>query len=322
MFSSYTVIEQADADHTDLFIPVLEIEPKSPIAGQQVTITTVLTNIGSIDMSNVQISYGIDGVWVIEDVQVEAPAQKSVKLSFVTAMPVSPGQHQLKACPERQSLGDNGHHCQVLDFVAIDESTIVVTIISPTDGSVLRGEATIKVAALGHNAKKVELYAENELVGTKQGVPFDFTLDTTKYENGKVSVYAIAYDESGKARISSVKKYLIDNGGGTVVLRLIPGEMQEAKAGVGKSVVIESDVTNEQTFKIAATFIVLVKDRNGYTEFLSWEEGKIAAGETLSLSQSWIPEVRGNYSVEAFLWDTVESATPLSDVMLANIVVS
>jgi hypothetical protein len=98
--------------------------------------------------------------------------------------------------------------------------------------------------------------------------------------------------------------------------------MQEAKAGIGKSVVIESDVTNDQTFKIAATFIVLVKDPNGYTEFLSWEEGKISAGETLSLSQLWIPEARGNYNVEAFLWDTVESATPLADVMRANIVVS
>ena len=321
LLTSYVGVKQeALATHTDIFIPVLEIDPKNPVAGQQVKITVVLTNKGNSDRFNVQLSFNLDGVWIIDDIHVNAPAQKSVRASFTTAMPLSPGQHQLKACPERESLGDDGHQCQTLDFVAIAEPTTVVTILSPKEEEVLRGSATIKVAALGEDVSKVELYVQNELVDTKYKAPFDFTFDTTKYENGLYRIYAIAYYDSGIAKPSAVKKYFINNSE-SVLVRVTPGHAQEVQAKVGQSVVFESDITNNQTFKIPATFILLVKDSNGFTEFLSWKEDKISVNETLPMSQSWTPEARGKYTVEAFLWDTIENSVPLADVMKANIIV-
>ena len=321
LLSLYTSFGQAYAMHTDILIPVLQMEPESPIAGGQVILTTVLTNKGNVDISEVQLSFNLDGVWIIDDVHVDLPARRSVKISLSAVIPVPPGEHQLKACPQRNSLGDDGHHCQILDFVAIEQSTIVVAIISPKEEEVLSGNAIIRVVAFGQDPEKVELYLQHELVDTDNQPPFDFTLDTTRYEDGPYRIYVTAYYDSGGARVSSIKKYFIDNAG-SVLLTVMPGQLQEAEAKVGQSVLIESDVTNSQPFKIATTFIVLVKESNGFTEFLSWREDGIPVGETFPMSQSWIPESRGKYTVEVFLWDTIENSVPLSEVMKASIIVS
>jgi hypothetical protein len=322
LLSLYSNATQVFGTHADIFIPVLEMDPKSPIAGQIVTLTTVVTNKGNADLSGVKLSYNVDGVWIIDDVTVDLPARKSIRASFTALMPVNPGEHQLRACPDRESLGDEGDHCATLSFTAVDESALVVAILSPRDESVLRETTTIKVAAMGQNAEKVELYVQNQLLDTKTAAPFDFALDTTKYEDGQYRFYAIAYFDSGVSRVSSVKKYLIDNQGSSLLLTVKPGGFFESEAKVGQTVVLESDVTNEQQFKIAATFIVLVKDSNGFAEFLEWREEAIPAGETLPLSLSWIPEDNGKYAVEVFLWDTVENAVPLTDVMRATVLVN
>lgn len=321
LFLSYASTGQANATNADILIVSLEMEPKSPIAGQRVTVTTIITNKSDFDMPNAQISYSLDGVWVIDDMHVNVPSKKSVKTSFTMVMPVKPGQHQLKSCPERKALGDEGDQCQILDFTAIDESSIVVAILSPKEEEVLHGTATVKVAAFGGHATKVELYLQGKLVTTKNQEPFDFTLDTTKFDDGEYRMHVIAYYDSGIAKPSSVKKYFIDNSGG-VILTVKSGSIQEAQAKVGQNVIIESDITNQQSLKIAATFIVLVKNSDGYTDFLSWKEDKISANETLPLSQSWVPEAAGSYTIQVFLWDTIETSVPLTDVMRAKVVVS
>ncbi|MGH9921413.1 MAG: Ig-like domain-containing protein, partial [Nitrososphaerales archaeon] len=320
LFSSFLNL-QVFATHTNIFVPVLEMEPESPIAGHSVKVTTVLTNKGNMDMSSIKLSISIDGEWMNDDINVSVPAQKSARVSFTIVMSVTPGEHQLKACPDRESLGEDGHQCRTLDFIVLEESAVIVTILSPKEEETLRGNATIKVAALGEDVSKVELYILNKLVDTKYEAPFDFTFDTSKYEDGKYKLYAIAYYDSGISKPSSVKKYFITNSD-SVIVTAIPGATQEAQAKVRQNVVIESDITNGQPFKIAATFIVLIKDSDGFTEFLSWREERISSNETFPMSKSWIPETAGGYTVQVFLWDTIESAVPLTDVMKANIVVS
>ena len=319
ILSFYTFIGYAYATHVDIFIPVFQLDPKSPVAGQEAKITTVLTNKGSSDMSNVQISLNLDGVWIIDNLNVDVPSQRSVRLSFLALLPVPSGEHQLKACPQRELFGDSGHQCQTIDFVIIDDSDLIVAILSPKE-EVLRGNTTLSVAAMGQDVEKVELYVQNELVDTKHRVPFDFALDTTIYDDGQYRIYAIAYYDSGISKPSSVKKYFIDNSG-SLILTVFPGVFQEARGKVGQTLIIESDIENERPFKIAVTFIVLIKDSNGFTEFLSWDEYKIPIGEVLPMWGSWIPEVSGKYAIEIFLWDTIENSVPLSDVMKASIII-
>jgi len=56
---------------------------------------------------------------------------------------------------------------------------------------------------------------------------------------------------------------------------------------------------------------------------VKWLANKVhAVNETLPMSQSWIPRAKGMYTVEVFLWDTIENSVPLADVMKAEIVVS
>jgi len=320
LFPSFLNLQDVMATHTNIFVPVLEMEPESPIAGHVVKVTTVLTNKGNMDMSNIKLSISIDGEWMNDDINVTVPAQKSARVSFTIVMSVTSGEHQLKACPDRESLGDEGHQCQALDFVVLDESAVIVAILSPKDEETLHGNANIKVAALGEDVTKVELYLLNRLVDTKYEPPFDFTFDTTKYEDGKYKAYAIAYYDSGISKPSSVKEYFIINSD-SVIVTAKPGQIQEAQAKLGQNVVIESDITNGQPFKIAATFIVLIKDSSGFTEFLSWREERISSNETFPMSKSWIPDTAGEYAIRVFLWDTIESAVPLTDVMEANIII-
>lgn len=317
--------QEALASHTDIFIPSFQIEPKSPITGQGVTFIIVVTNNGNNDMTNATLSLALDGKWEIDNLHVNVPAKKSIRVSFTAGMPVSPGQHQLKVCPERKTLGDNGDQCNTVDFTAIDASTVAVVILAPKEEEVLKGNATIRVAALGKEAQKVELYVQDQLAYTKNQQPFDFTLDTTKYEDGRYKVYAIAYYDSGPSIPSAVKKYLIDNSESMIVTVKL-GQVGEGTARFGQKVVITSEITNNMlnstALKLAATFIVLVKDTNGYTVSLSWTEDRIGYGETVPMSQSWTPEANGVYAVDIFLWDTVENAVPLADVMKATVTVS
>jgi hypothetical protein len=321
LFSSFLNLQDVLATHTNIFVPVLEMDPESPIAGHTVKVTTVLTNKGNMDMSDIRLSVGIDGEWMNDDINVSVPAMKSARISFTIVMSVAAGEHQLKACPDRESLGDEGDQCQTLDFMVLDESAVVVAILSPKDEDTLHGNASIKVAALGEDVTKVELYILNKLVDTKYEAPFDFTFDTTKYEDGKYKAYAIAYYDSGISKPSSVKEYFIINSD-SVIITATPGQTQDAEAKLGQNVVIESDITNGQPFKIAATFIVLIRDSSGYTEFFSYREERISSNETFPMSKSWIPDTAGEYTVRVFLWDTIESAVPLTDVMKANIIIS
>ncbi|HLE35059.1 MAG TPA: hypothetical protein VI698_04135, partial [Nitrososphaerales archaeon] len=69
-FPSFLNLQDVMATHTNIFVPVLEMEPESPIAGHVVKMTTVLTNKGNMDMSNIKLSISIDGEWMNDDINV------------------------------------------------------------------------------------------------------------------------------------------------------------------------------------------------------------------------------------------------------------
>lgn len=302
----------------DVIVPAIELNPTQPISGELVDVSVVLTNRSTSDISGVPLSLALDGSWVLDDVLIDVPARTSLKATMTILMPVMPGQHEMKICADREKFGDSGEHCHTLNFTAIDASTIVAVILSPKEETVLSGEAIIRVGALGLPVEKVELYWTTDLIGAKHESPYDFVVDTTKYENGVYWVYAVAYYETGLSRPSAFKKFFVDNSD-SVVLSVMPEIMQRAELKVGQDVIIESSIQNEQPFRIAATLIVLVQDSNGYTQFLSWKEERISSGQTIPISQTWTPRISGAYDVKVFIWDTIENAVPLGDVMYAEI---
>jgi hypothetical protein len=84
-------------------------------------------------------------------------------------------------------------------------------------------------------------------------------------------------------------------------------------------VLIQSTITNSQTKKQPFAYIVQIKDGNGVTVSLSWVTGELPAKESLAAAQSWIPEARGEYKAEIFVWENVDNPTALSPVRTTTI---
>lgn len=91
---------------------------------------------------------------------------------------------------------------------------------------------------------------------------------------------------------------------------------------VGSQVLIQSEVTNSQTKKQPFAYIVQIKDDNDVTVSLSWVTGEIPAKDSLKAAQSWIPDAAGDYTIEVFVWASVDIPDPLSPTRTAHVTVS
>ena len=98
-----------------------------------------------------------------------------------------------------------------------------------------------------------------------------------------------------------------------------PGNLV-TEAIAGQQVSISNSFKNYQQESQQYAYIVTVTDKDGVTIAISSESGKIAAGRTLELSKSWVPERTGVYAIKIFIWDSINnSPMPLSDFTLKNI---
>lgn len=90
---------------------------------------------------------------------------------------------------------------------------------------------------------------------------------------------------------------------------------------IAKESVIQSEIKNNELTEQEFTYIVLIKDSEGFTISLSWESGKLSASQTITMEQQWIPETRGIYTAEIFVWVSFENPLALSSVVLKNMIV-
>ena len=111
-------------------------------------------------------------------------------------------------------------------------------------------------------------------------------------------------------RLSNSDLFLADNSGNETDSFNSDGQIQI----VGK-------VTNFQDFSQNFVCMFQVKDSANSVIHLSWIRSQISPMQTLELSQSWIPNSPGNYSVESFVWNSLEDPTVLSPPLSTSIVV-
>lgn len=72
------------------------------------------------------------------------------------------------------------------------------SIASPAAGATVYGTIGVEVTADDdHGVERVELYGGSTLVQTLTSAPYSFSLDTTQFSNGALTVRAVAYDELG-----------------------------------------------------------------------------------------------------------------------------
>ncbi len=81
----------------------------------------------------------------------------------------------------------------------------------------------------------------------------------------------------------------------------------------GQQVQIISHIQNNQKYQQGFTSIIQITDKNGSVVSLSWITGKLTEAQGFDLSQSWTPRQSGQYTIESFVWKSLEDTTPLSE---------
>ncbi|MBE44377.1 MAG: hypothetical protein CMO16_04270 [Thaumarchaeota archaeon] len=92
---------------------------------------------------------------------------------------------------------------------------------------------------------------------------------------------------------------------------------------VGQQVVIQSKVNSNFDADEEITYISQVKNIDDITVSLSWITTTISPEQSLEIAISWLPYKPGEYRVEVFVWDDIQTPEPLSfEVKRSTIVVN
>jgi len=98
--------------------------------------------------------------------------------------------------------------------------------------------------------------------------------------------------------------------GNTILADNLGMPVQDPKAGQQLQVV--SEIQNKQSYEQPFVYLVQVKDSTGTVVWLSWFKGSLAINQKLGVSQSWLPSDTGTYTVETFVWKSIENSSPLA----------
>lgn len=88
---------------------------------------------------------------------------------------------------------------------------------------------------------------------------------------------------------------------------------------VDNQVMIVADLSNGQDRDQKFAYIVQIHNENDIVVSLSWLTGNLSPYQTFSPAQSWIPTQAGTYTVQIFVWESVDSPTLLSRPLLLTV---
>jgi len=92
------------------------------------------------------------------------------------------------------------------------------------------------------------------------------------------------------------------------------------KIVTGQPVLVETKVTNNLDEEQPLIYILQVKDSNEFTVMLTWIKGTMNASAALDAGISWMPEESGNYTVEIFVWKSLEDlGFPLTKSIMVSV---
>ena len=90
----------------------------------------------------------------------------------------------------------------------------------------------------------------------------------------------------------------------------------------GQQIGVESTLTNNGKSEQKFAYMVQVLGSNGETEYFESTSASMLQNQTFTTSQVWIPKNAGQYTVEVFVWNSLSSAIPLTNVSQIPITVS
>ena len=98
------------------------------------------------------------------------------------------------------------------------------------------------------------------------------------------------------------------------------GELIE-KLDIGQTGMLFSKVKNAIDFSQEFTYIVQIKNEDNNVISLSWVTGETMPSQELGMSVSWMPEEPGKYSIERFVWNSIQGSIPLTETDYTEILI-
>lgn len=81
----------------------------------------------------------------------------------------------------------------------------------------------------------------------------------------------------------------------------------------GQMIGIKSVILNNSNDKATFTYIVQIKDIEGFTVFLTWlEDLSIPPNDSIKPSLFWMSDYGGDFTVESFIWESMNNPVPLT----------
>jgi len=93
----------------------------------------------------------------------------------------------------------------------------------------------------------------------------------------------------------------------------------EDQVTVDKQVMIMADLSNGQDRDQKFAYIVQIRDENGVVISLSWITGSLTPGQSFSPALSWTPISAGTYTIQIFVWESVNNPDALSVPLLLSV---
>jgi hypothetical protein len=84
------------------------------------------------------------------------------------------------------------------------------------------------------------------------------------------------------------------------------------KPVVGQNLNFVTEISNKDQQSQSYSYIIQVRDENNSIVELRWISGKVDPTKTNTVTIPWEPILSGDYTVEIFVWDGIDSATPLA----------
>ena len=91
---------------------------------------------------------------------------------------------------------------------------------------------------------------------------------------------------------------------------------------VGQQIGVESTLTNHATSEQKFTYVVQVLNKDGGVVFLGQFSASMLSNQSFTVSEVWTPNEPGQYTIQVFVWDSLASAIPLTNVLQTQVTVN
>lgn len=156
----------------------------------------------------------------------------------------------------------------------------------------------------------------------KNVLPFSsgtFSLEINVANLGTIAGYAIYSESSTYAEVNRVLKmeeFQMKRVQETVKLIELNAFNQNnepaSSVAVGEPVLFSISLANNILERQQYMYILQIKDHNGFVVSISWAIDSLGVRESSSSAIAWVAVERGMYEAEAFVWNNLEEAAPLS----------